>query len=87
MRNVKAAHAQEEEEGADLSLVLRTLAQHGLSEVRTVSLFTSLFYFFTPLDTRKILVQGKFSCQSIFVNSLQYTGTMYNVQRIVSWEE
>jgi hypothetical protein len=41
MRNVKAAHAQEEEEGADLSLVLRTLAQHGLSEVRTVSLFTS----------------------------------------------
>jgi hypothetical protein len=33
------------------------------------------------------MVQGKFSCQSIFVNSLQYTGTMYNVQRIVSWEE
>jgi hypothetical protein len=49
MRNVKAAHAQEEEEGADLSLVLRTLAQHGLSEVRTVSLFTSSFYFFTTL--------------------------------------
>jgi hypothetical protein len=44
MRNVKAANAQEEEEGADLSLVLRTLAQHGLSEVRTVSLFTSSFY-------------------------------------------
>jgi hypothetical protein len=47
MRNVKAAQEKEAEEGADLSLVLRTLAQHGLSEVRTVSLFTSSFYFFT----------------------------------------
>ncbi len=45
MRNVKAEHAQKEEEGADLSLVLRTLAQHGLSEVRTVSLFTSSIIF------------------------------------------
>jgi hypothetical protein len=69
MRSVKAAHAQEEEEGADLSLVLRTLAQHGLSEVRTVSLFSSLFNFFTALF--ETFGQFYFSGQS-FLRSVQW---------------
>jgi hypothetical protein len=63
IRNVKASHEQEEDEGADLSLVLRTLEQHGLSEVRAASLIQFLIFVISnfwpgnsafPLDPNNI---------------------------------
>jgi hypothetical protein len=66
--NVKASHAQQEEEGADLSLVLRTLAQHGLSEVRAASLIQFLIFVISnfwpgnsasPLDRNNISFRTK----------------------------
>jgi hypothetical protein len=68
IRNVKASHEQEADEGADLSLVLRTLAQHGLSEVRAASLIQFLIFVISnfwpgnsasPLDRNNISFRTK----------------------------